>query len=329
MKVLHIVAGMSSNERPYHQPFIKSQIDSLKKNGVECDVYEIKSYDSKLEYFKSVQSIRKLLRDKNYDVMHTHYSYCGLVAHYACSRVPIVLSLMGSDVLGTPNYGGKLTLRGKIDRMISKFTVDKVNHIIVKSKRMRDYLKCKVPVSIIPNGIDLNIFKPMDTLDARRNLGFRPEDFLVLFLGNKNEPVKNFKLAKRSFESFKKQNNFINIKFLNPFGISHHKVVEYMNASDVLLLTSFWEGSPNVIKEAMACNLPIISTNVGDVKEIMSDAIYCFSVNFSEVEIVENLNRIFQKRQRSNGRSKINNLSSDVISRRIIELYKNVIHNKL
>ena len=324
MKVLHIAAGLSSNERPHHQPFIKSQIDSLIKHGVECDVYEIKSYISKLEYFKSIGALRKLLVEKKYDLIHAHYSYCGITAHYASIATPIILSLMGSDLLGTPNFNGHQTLRGKIDKKIAEFAANKADHVIVKSMRMRDQLNCKKPVSVIPNGVNLEVFKPIPVDEARKILGFEKDDFLILFLGNKNLPVKNFNLAFSSFQLFKSRVNDEKIRFINPFGIGQTQVVDYMSAANVLLLTSFWEGSPNVVKEAMACNLPIIATDVGDVKELTQETENCFVTNFSEQEIADKLEIIYKNKNRSNGRNKIKDLSDDSIANKIAQLYRSI-----
>lgn len=325
MKVLHIAAGLSSPTRPHHQPFIKSQIDSLIKEGIDCGIYEIKSYNSKLEYFRSIPQIRSILKKEKYDIIHSHYSYCGFSSYFAANNTPIVLSLMGSDLLGTPTFDGRLSVRGRIDKIIANSIVGRMDHIIVKSNSMKNLLKCRVPISVIPNGINLSLFKPMDLNKARENLGLNAQDFLILFLGNKSQPVKNFKLANDSFELFKGIVKSDKVKLLNPFGISQQTVVEYMNASDVLLLTSFYEGSPNVIKEAMACNLPIISTDVGDVKDVIYDTENCFIVDYSADEINYKLKIIYENKKRSNGREKINHLRDDIIAKKIIQVYNNIL----
>lgn len=329
MKVLHIAAGLPSKERPHHQPFIKSQIDSLIKHGVECDVYEIRSYISKIEYFKSIRALKKILAEKKYDLIHAHYSYCGITAYYASISTPIVLSLMGSDLLGTPDFSGHQTVRGKVDKKIAKFAANKADHVIVKSKRMRDELNCKTPVSVIPNGVNLGIFKPIPIEEARNVLGFEKDNFLILFLGNKNLPVKNFNLAFSSFQLFKQRVNNEKIKFINPFDIGQTQVVEYMSAANVLLLTSFWEGSPNVVKEAMACNLPIISTDVGDVKDLTYETENCFVTKFSEQEIADKLEVIYKNKNRSNGRDKIKDLSDESIANKITQLYLSIKDHQL
>lgn len=326
MKVLHIAAGLPSEERPFHQPFIQSQIESLTKAGIETDVFEIKGYNSKTAYFKAIKEIKEKVSEKNYNIIHSHYSYCGLASYWAKTGKPIVLSLMGSDLLGSPNIQGRMTLRGKFDKLLSKYIYNKVNHLIVKSERMRNEVKTKIPISVVPNGVNLDFFKPMNIFECRKNLSFNNNEFLILFLGNPNEPRKNFILAKQAAELFKEKHSYgEETKIITPFGISQTKIVTYMNAADVLLLTSYWEGSPNVIKEAMSCNLPIISVDVGDVKERINGASNCFIVNYSKEEISKKLEIIYENEQRSNGREMVADLSSDKIARKIIDIYYQVL----
>lgn len=321
MKVLQITGGLPSKDKPFFQTFIKSQIDSLIKEGIEIEIYDVMGYKSSLNYLRAVSNIKKIVQEKKIDLIHAHYSYCGLSAVLSRANIPIVLSLMGSDLLGSPDQNGEQTLRGKLDKMLSKYVAKKVNYIIVKSEEMKNKLDAEVPISVIPNGVNFDIFKPKDIFESRKKLGFEDDDFLVLFLGNTNEPRKNYSLSKKAFELFKDKNKSENIKLLSPFGIGSSEIVEYMNASNVLLLTSYWEGSPNVIKEAMACNLPIISVDVGDVKEVIKDTFNCFIIKYDEEEIVEKLKIIYQNKQRSNGRKKIGHLESSLIAKKIINIY--------
>lgn len=325
MKVLHVAAGFPSKERPYHQPFIKSQIISLQKEGINCGIYEIKGYKSQLEYAKALIKINKLVKIEKYDIIHAHYSYCGISAYLAMTDVPVILSLLGSDLLGRTDKEGRLTLRGKIDIRVSKFIANKVYHIIVKSEQMKSLVETRIPISIIPNGVNFENFKAKDYTESRNKLRLNKDDFIVLFLGNSNDHIKNFKLAKRGFDVFKDLKADPKIIFKNPYGIDENSVVEYMSASDVLLLTSFYEGSPNVIKEAMACNLPIISTDVGDVRKVINNTENCFLVPYSESEIADKLNIIYNNKSRSNGREKITHLDSRLIAKKIIDVYKSTV----
>ena len=326
MRVLHIASGFPTANKPFYQPFIKSQIDSLKKLGIEIELLDIEGNRSKFNYIKSIYKLNNILKVKNIDLIHAHYSFSAFPAILAKTKIPIVVSLMGSDILGSPNEKGKITFRGRIDKILSKLMISKVNHLIVKSKGMKNLLKTKVPMNVIPNGIDFDFFKPQDKYSIRNKIKIDNDEFVVLFLGNPKEYRKNLRLAEKSVNSFKKKVN-IKISLVTPYGISPEEVVDYMNAADVLLSTSFWEGSPNVIKEAMSCNLPIISTDVGDVKEVINNTSNCFLVDYSEEEISEKLKIIYSNRERSNGRNKIHNLRIEIIAEKIINLYKSILKN--
>jgi teichuronic acid biosynthesis glycosyltransferase TuaC len=228
-------------------------------------------------------------------------------------------------LLGIPDLNGKLTLRGKGDKIFSNFIAKKVDHLIVKSRQMKNHLAVKTPVSVIPNGVNFNVFRELDILETRKKLHFNKNDFVILFLGNKKILRKNFNLAHESVSLLKERIGSKNIKFVYPFGIDQSMVVEYMNAANVLLVTSFWEGSSNVVKEAMACNLPVISVDAGDAREILSGTHNCYIADYSKEEIFEKLKLIYFNRDRSNGREKIDHLRDHVVADKIFEIYRSLL----
>ena len=328
MNVLHVVGGLPSPERPFFQPFTKAQIDSLVNEGIVNEIVNIEGYESPLNYFKFVTKIKKIVKEKHIDIIHAHYGYCGMTALLAFTNVPIVLSLLGSDLLGgIPNSKRKTSPKDRLERIITLNVAKRVDKIIVKSKQMKENLHVKIPIEVVPNGIDFDVFKPTEIADSRKTLNISKDSFIVLFLGNPKSDLKNIQLAKNGYNCFIKKYNINDSLFLNPFGISQTDVVNYLNASDVVLLTSYWEGSPNVIKEAMACNLPIISVNVGDVNEVIYNTKNCFIVPYDEIDIADKLNAIYLNKQRSNGREKISKLRKDLVAKKILEIYKSVLNN--
>lgn len=323
MKILHVVCEYPSEQRPFANTFIKSQVDSLKFLGLDIYIYDIKGHESTFNYIIAIKKIKEIIKKFKIDLIHAHYSYAGLSSIFCKANIPIVLSLMGSDLLGVPDKYGKLKLRGKIDKKLTKFISNRVDHIIVKSSKMKDHLNLAVPISVIPNGIELKHFRYIDSLSARKELHLYKNEFIILFLGNPKNLRKNFILAEKAVQKFAKE--FKEVKLIAPFGISSDEVVKFMNAANVLLLTSFWEGSPNVVKEAMACNLPIVSTDVGDVKSVIKNTQNCFIVNFSEDDIFDKLRIIYQNRQRSNGLENIQSLRNEIIAEKIFKIYNELL----
>ena len=120
MKVLHVAGGLPLKDRPYQQPFIKSQIDSLIREGLEIIIVEIRGYESSFNYLTAIGEIKKIMNKKDIQLIHAHYSYCGLATLLADTNTPKIISLMGGEILGTPNFNGRYTIRGKVDRFLSK-----------------------------------------------------------------------------------------------------------------------------------------------------------------------------------------------------------------
>lgn len=325
MNVLHVAGSVPVKEGPSYQPFIKAQTDSLEKAGIKVELLNLKGYESQFNYILGTGKIKEIVRRNNIDLIHAHYVYCGLSVLLARTRKPVVLSLMGSDLLGSTNKKGKVTLRGKADRILSKFAAKHADKVIVKTQQMKSALPFNNKVEVIPNGVNFDVFKPKDKNDCRKELGLDDETFYAIFLADPANNEKNHPLAEASINSFKEKYNIVKASLLVIKNVSHNEIVKYLNACDVLLFTSFLEGSPNAIKEAMACNTPIVSTDVGDVKEIISGTKNCFIVPYEADKAAEKLKEVYDNRARTNGRERINHLREEVISEKIIKIYKEIV----
>jgi glycosyltransferase involved in cell wall biosynthesis len=124
-----------------------------------------------------------------------------------------------------------------------------------------------VGVYVVPNGVDLSLFRPMDREKARQELGLALESAQILFAADPAIPRKHFALAKRSVELLRQEHP---CELHAIWNRPQEQLVTWMNACDALLLPSQIEGSPNVVKEAMACNLPVVAAAVGDVAELLN-----------------------------------------------------------
>ncbi|MFM7814979.1 MAG: glycosyltransferase family 4 protein, partial [Flavobacteriales bacterium] len=212
-------------------------------------------------YLKAAKELRKYLKDHPTDIIHAHFALCGFVSWLAHRQEKLVISFMGSDVLGINSSDGQFTWAGKIyawfNRTFHRLTFD---YIIVKSEEMKKDLRYS-EVLVIPNGVNDDQFFPMDRKSAQHILNWNPNKLNILFPSDPERKEKNFALLE---EALNKCFNFdFEVHILKE--ISFSELNFYYNAADLVCLTSNREGSPNAIKEAMACNKIIVSTKVGDV----------------------------------------------------------------
>ena len=172
---------------------------------------------------------------------------------------------------------------------------------------------------VIPNGVDFDKFKPMDKEKCRNKVNFNDKKH-ILFLADPQRKEKNYQLAKKAFELLNNSNYELNV--VN--NISHDLVPIYLNAADVVLLTSFWEGSPNIIKEAMACNCPIVATDVGDVKEVVDHTEGCFVTSFKPEDVADKIKQAIRFGKKTTGRDIIGYLEITKVANQLISIYKEV-----
>ena len=262
MKVIFVASGNKTVGQV--SSFVQSQYDSLVEEGLDMILFPVVGHGIKA-HLRAAIELRRIIRQEQPDVVHAHYSVCGHVAAMArvlLQRKPkLVVSILGSF----PTHSKKW----RLVRFCIRHIWDKT---IVKSQRTARQLG--EDVSIIPNGVNLDMFCPQDHLDARACVGFDADKRYVIWCSHPDRIEKNYALAQAAVELVKKEQD--NVELLPIYNKTPQEVVQYMNAADCLLLTSVQEGSPNVIKEAMACNCPIVSTDVGDVRERLTGLDGCY-----------------------------------------------------
>lgn len=304
MNVLFVCSGNGGVS-----PIILAQAESIRNVGANLEIFSIIG-KGVWGYLSSIPKLVREIRIRRPDVIHAHYSFCGFVAALS-SRTPIVVSLMGSDVLCSSFW----------NLVIHVFVKHIWDITIVKSEDMLYRLNLRIgSVHVVPNGVDINRFKPMDKIQCRQKIGWDCKKNIILFAADPSRPEKNFKLAQETFEKIEGSE----LKVVH--GVAQSEMLYYMNASDALLLTSLWEGSPNVVKEAMACNLPIIATDVGDVKWLFGNTEGCHVVDSNATAMSHRLTNLFDVKEASSGRKRIMDLKldSDTIAQTIIRLYAKI-----
>lgn len=322
MKVLHITSVFPTEERPEDGVFISSQIDSLKRIGIEVDVYVIKGKWI-FKYLVGIFRLKKIIQNKNYDILHAHYMYTGWTARLA-SKLPLIISFMGSDVFGEVDINGNYKFASRIiHKSLSNLLLSISDLGIVKSFNLANQFKKKEKLKIIPNGVDTTIFYP-SLKSEKETLGLSANKKYILFAGVPERKEKRFDLALKAFDILKEKLENIDLIFLKNKKPS--EVAAYLNACDCLLLTSIHEGSPNIVKEALACNLPIVSVNVGDIEERILGVENCYIVSSNPMDIANKLFAIIEQSQRANnGYNKISTLKLDIIAKEIGAMYNRML----
>ena len=319
MKVLFVCSG---NIKGFEVvPFIKEQGESLKKIGIEVDYFPIIGKGLK-GYFQASKKLRAHLKANKYDLIHAHFTHSGWTAVLAAGKTPVVLSLMGSDAYGEYVGVNKVQLKSRANTLLTYFIQPFTKAIISKSQNIEDYVYLKHKSYIIPNGINKEKFKP-STIDYRAELGLSKDKKQVLFLGSRTNVRKNYALVKDAFDHL----NLPDAELINPYPVSHAQIPKYLNAADVLVVPSLMEGSPNVIKEAMACNCPIVSTDMGDARWVFGDTEGCFLSSFKPYDFAEKIKMALEfaeKKGRTQGEKRIIELGLDAetIAQRVKGIYQ-------
>jgi glycosyltransferase involved in cell wall biosynthesis len=180
---------------------------------------------------------------------------------------------------------------------------------------------------VIPNGVDAEVFAPLDRAMARRRLGWPDGERVVLFAADPRVPRKRHDLAKAACDYA--GGRIPGLRLHVAHGTDPHLMPAVMNASDCLLMTSSVEGSPNVVKEALMCNLPVVATPAGDVRELLHSVNPSAVAEAQPAALGNALVGCLEPLARSNGRTVSRDLRGDVIAQRVSRLYEELLVGNL
>ena len=285
-------------------PFIKEQVQSMLDFGYLFEYFLIQR-KGMIGYLTELKSLKNKINDFQPNIIHAHYGLSGLLANLQ-RKIPVVTTYHGSDInkKSNRNFSRLSILLSKWNIFVSERQVKKIN---IKSK-----------YSVIPCGADTSVFIPKDKNECRKKLGFDENKIHILFSKEFSQKVKNYPLAKAAVDKIE------NAELVELIGYSRKEVNLLMNACDVALMTSFSEGSPQFIKEAMAVNCPIVSTDVGDVRQVIDGVENCYLSKYNADDVAKKIKLCLSTNERnSKAREKIlENYSLETIAEKIKVIYK-------
>jgi glycosyltransferase involved in cell wall biosynthesis len=333
MKVLAVTNIYPTALHPASGVFVLNQIESLRQLGIEIELLHINRLEQgRSMYWKLPKLLQGKIQQFHPDLIHCFYG--GVMAYktaHSRNGLPMVVSFCGSDLLGSRVNG--LGLRSYLSMKSGVWTSHKVagmaDAIIVKSKNLYDALPANVDASrvyLIANGVDTTLFRPGNSELAREQLGWNEKQFHVLFINSNYAQVKRLKLAEDAVRLARA--NHIPVKLHPINNLPHSRMPLHLNAAHLLLLTSIFEGSPNIIKEAMACNTPILSVDVGDVRERLEGLISNWVVekDATPEQLAQIISVAYKNGNlRSSARERVQNISLQQVASEIFKVYQSLV----
>lgn len=330
MRVLYVIPG---NSQGASMIFVRRQLSALEKIGVTVHPFYLASRTSPRKLMQEIKRLRHEIKTIEPHIVHAQYgtmtAFLTALSLTGKFRKPLVITFRGSDL--NPSSMDKAmrfqAMRSWSGRIMSQLAARRAAGIICVSQQLKSRLWwCQEKVSIIPSGVDTSLFFPQDQQAARLALDWPLGEKIVLFNAGLKAQIANKRLDLAEAAVKFAGGSIKHLKFIVMNGeIGPEKVPLMMNAADCLLMTSDCEGSPNVVKEALACNLPIVSVNVGDVPERLADVSPSRLVERDAEKIGAAIIEVINENRRSNGFVAIQPISIDNLALQIKCIYERLL----
>ncbi len=311
MKVLIVCSGNAPNfDFQKHQAFIYDQVEAVKRAdpSIEFDYFFITDKGLK-GYLKSLKELKKKLKTERYHCIHAHVAASALMANLQ-RKVPVVATFHGSDINDI-----RLRFLSLWVELLSKKTI-----YVSKQLLQKAFFYFNHKAQVIPCGVDFGFFFPRSKEVSKAQMGFSPEKKYILFSSSFDNIVKNYPLAAAALNLI----NNPNLQLLELKGYRREEVAVLLTAVDAALMTSHTEGSPQFIKEAIACGCPVVSTDVGDVKSVIGNIEGCFITSRQPEDVASKIRQALNYVTPINGRERIQRFDNESIAKKLISLYQSI-----
>ena len=299
--------------------FSRRQALSVGSCGIDVKSFFLKSRTSPRMIWKEMARLRHEIAEFAPQVVHAHFGTVTALVAAMASSVPLVITFHGSDLNPAP---GMSSLRSRIGRLFSHLAARRAARVICVSSQLSErvgYLKDRVHV--VPCGVDIQRFRPLSIRESRRTLGWDLDEKIVLFNARTDPVGKRLDLAEAAVEVAKKQIPGLRLHVFRGKTPPDEMPV-YYSAADGLLMTSDYEGSPMVVKEALACNLPVVSVDVGDVVQRLAGVAPSVVVKRDAAALGAALAEVLRTSGRSNGREVAQGFSEESVAREVVSVYR-------
>ncbi|HKC46002.1 MAG TPA: glycosyltransferase [Gemmatimonadales bacterium] len=324
MRVLAVTNMYPTSDDPGFGAFVADQMDWVARGGVDVAIEFIDGRDSRGAYFRGLAHVRRRAAGSGFDLVHAHYGLVGFLASF--QPLPLVVSFCGDDLLGTPDGARGITPMSRLQRALSRYAARHAQEIVCKSDQLRDSLprqRDRARTHVLPNGVDTTRFRPGERSAARQRLGLHPSELLVLFPHTPGVARKRLDRAQAAVAALARRGTVARLWVVQ--GVPHARMPDYYQAADCLMLTSEQEGSPNVVKEALCCDLPVVSVDVGDVRRWIEASSGSVLVAPEPEAIADGLARVLTRRAPPNGDRVREQLSASRITQQLISVYQSAI----
>lgn len=309
-----------SPEFPDHAPFVTEQVEAVRTLGAAIEVLPFRGGGRPRAYIEARARVSRRLRSGAFDLVHGHYGQSGLTIWP--TNLPTVVTFHGSDLMGIVGPSGRNTAGGWVLRQLSRLVAVAADEVILHSDALARKLPRRVRYEVIPMGVDFGVFRPRPKIEARRQLGLPSDRKLVLFSGSPDVPVKRYGLARSAVAQLPDE---LKVDLVTLAGRSREEVALMMSACDVLLVTSSHEGGPLTVKEALACDLPVVSVDVGDVRRWIRGLEGCVLCDDSPASIGEGLTSVLGRTVSFEGRRAVEELRMERIAERVMAVYSRAV----
>lgn len=279
MRVLAVTNLYPTDAAPVAGTFVADRVRMLRHLGVDVDVEFFDRLAQGARVYRDVSRVvRNRLATGRYDLVHVMYGGVLAALVTGAADAPTIVSFCGSDLLGEPCSGVARRAAAHVGVVASRRAARRATFLIVMSRNLERVLPADIDrsrVRVIPDGVDTDLFRPLDRDGCRRALRWPREPLHALFC-HSSDPLKRPWLA-RAGVTWAEEHG-VPVVFHEMKGVAHHEVPLWLNAADLLILTSVHEGSPNIVKEALACGVPVVAVDVGDVRERLDPVTGCYVV---------------------------------------------------